>query len=127
MIGYETAVQDTVVLVKNALRDVRTNYRLIEQNRAFRLAQAENLRALLATERTLGALTPEFLSLKFQRQEGLALATIAETASMADYNVALTRLFQVMGVGLEMNRIVLDPVGQGVPLGSTSSSADFGG
>ncbi|NBO46978.1 MAG: TolC family protein, partial [Actinobacteria bacterium] len=64
---YRSAVQNAVFQVKDALRSIDAQYRLIEQTRAYRLAQAENLRALLVDEQTIATLTPEFLALKFQR------------------------------------------------------------
>lgn len=110
VIGYRAAVQDAVFRVKEALRNVSTNYQLIGQTRAFRLAQAENLRALLVDEQTLASLTPEFLNLKFQRQDGLANAQLQESAALVDYNTAIADLYRAMGTGLAMNRIELETV-----------------
>ena len=104
-IGYATAVQKAVFEVRVALRDIAADYRLISQRRAARLAQAENLRALLVLEETLAALTPEFLFLKFRRQDGLALAHIDEIRALTDYNSAIAELQRAMGTGLERNRI----------------------
>ena len=104
-IGYATAVQQAVFDVRVALRDIAADYRLISQRRAARLAQAENLRALLVLEETLAALTPEFLFLKFRRQDGLALAHIDEFRALTDYNSAIAELQRAMGTGLERNRI----------------------
>lgn len=108
VIAYRGAVQDAVFDVKSALRNVSTNYQLIGQTRAFRLAQAENLRALLVDEQTLAALTPEFLNLKFQRQLGLASAQLQESTALVDYNTAIADLYRAMGTGLAMNRIELE-------------------
>jgi len=108
VIGYRSAVQEAVFSVKEALRNVSTNYSLIGQTRAFRLAQAENLRALLVDEQTLAALTPEFLNLKFQRQEGLASAQLQESTALVDYNTSIANLYRAMGTGLAMNRIELE-------------------
>ena len=59
-----------------ALQRVATAAELIRQNRAFRLAQAENLRALLVSEKTLAALTPEFVQTgaDFQRIKARSVA-----------------------------------------------------
>lgn len=108
VIGYRSAVQQSVYRVKESLRQVVTNYQLIEQTRAFRLAQAENLRALLVDEQTIASLTPEFLNLKFQRQDGLASAQLQEITSLVDYNTAVADLYRAMGNGLAMNRIEID-------------------
>jgi outer membrane protein len=110
VIGYRSAVQQVVLDVKNSLQRVATAAELIRQNRAFRLAQAENLRALLVSEKTLAALTPEFVQLKFQLQDTLARAHLQVVQSLADYNIAISELHRAMGTGLEMNAIEIDVV-----------------
>jgi outer membrane protein TolC len=107
VLAYRGAVQNTIFQVKDALRSVEAQYRLIEQTRAFRLAQAENLRALLVDEQTIATLTPEFLALKFQRQQELANAQQQEIQALVDYNGAIAQLWQAMGTGLQMNRVEL--------------------
>ena len=123
MIAYQRAIQQSVLRVKNALRDVRTSSLLIGQTRALRLAQAENLRALRVTQQTMGQLTPEFLSLKFQRQDGLAAAQVREVQALVEYNTAIARLFESMGIGLQMNRIELQLEDSSPPLESAVSSS----
>ncbi|MFM9144201.1 MAG: hypothetical protein ACKORL_02245, partial [Phycisphaerales bacterium] len=59
------------------LQDAAAAYRLISQTRAQRLAAAENMRALAVDEESIPQLTPEFLALKFFRQDGLAIAQVA--------------------------------------------------
>ncbi|MHC4220099.1 MAG: TolC family protein, partial [Planctomycetota bacterium] len=108
VIGYERSVQAVVLDVKSALRNCITTYELIQANRSNRIAQAENLRTLLVEEETLAGLTPEFLNLKFQRQDRLADAQRAEARALANYNKSLAGLYQAMGVGLTMNRIELE-------------------
>lgn len=107
---YQQAVQTTVLQVKTALRDVRTNLRLIGQTSALRMAQAENLRALLVEERTKVGMTPEFLALKFQRQDGLAKAQVRATRARVDYAIAIARLQRAMGTGLRAHHIALDAI-----------------
>ena len=116
VLAYRSAVQNAIFYVKDALRGVDAQYRLIEQTRAYRLAQAENLRALLVDEQTIATLTPEFLSLKFQRQQELASAQVQEIQSLVDYNGSIAQLWNAMGTGLQMNRVELqvsDPVEPG--------------
>ncbi|MHC4413953.1 MAG: TolC family protein [Planctomycetota bacterium] len=108
VVGYQQAVQEVVLDVKAALRDCITNHELIRATRSFRIAQAENLRALLVEEETLAGLTPEFLNLKFQRQETLATAQQQETQALVNYNTAVAALYRAMGVSLTMNRIELE-------------------
>jgi outer membrane protein TolC len=110
VIAFQRTVQDTVFDVKSALRNVVTNYELIGASRSFRVAQAENLRTLLVEEDTRARLTPEFLNLKFQRQETLAEARREEEAALSNYNKSLADLYRAMGVGLEMNQVELEIV-----------------
>lgn len=115
VLAYRAAVQQAIFQVKDALRSIDAQYRLIEQTRAFRLAQAENLRALLVDEQTIATLTPEFLALKFQRQQELANAQIQEILSLVEYNSAIAQLWQAMGTGLQMNRVELEVTGGSGP------------
>jgi outer membrane protein TolC len=107
-IAYRNTVQNIVSEVKAAIRDVQLNYILIEQNRAVRIAAAENVRTLQVEEETLGRLTPEFLDLKLRRQQSLAAAEQAELSALTDYNASLARLHGSVGSVLERNRIRFD-------------------
>ena len=64
----------------------------------------------------MGQLTPEFLALKFQRQDGLAAAQVREVQALVDYNISIARLFETMGIGLRMNQIELVEVDSGETL-----------
>lgn len=105
VIGYRSQVQQVVLQVKTALRNLVTNYRLITQTRTSRLAAAENLRTLLVEEESTRALTPAFLDLKLRRQESLAVAELQEIQALIDYNVALANLYTAIGSSLDRNRI----------------------
>lgn len=102
---YRRVVQLVVLDVKTALRDADAAYRLIQQTRTARLAAAENLRTLLVQERLIQSLTPDFLDLKFSRQEALARAEIEEAAAIVDYNSAVSRLNSATGTSLIRNNI----------------------
>lgn len=104
-IQYRGVVQQVVLDVKTALRNVSTNWQLIEQNRSSRLAASENLRTLLVQEQTIQSLTPDFLDLKFRRQDSLANAEIAELSALINYNIALADYYRATGIALERNRI----------------------
>lgn len=105
VIAYRRTVQQVVLDVKNALRDVVTNYELIQATRAFRLAQTENLRVLrIEIDNQLGY-TPDSLNLLFQRQSTLAQAEAEEIQALANFNIAVAALYRAMGVGLKMNNI----------------------
>lgn len=105
VIGYRRSVRDVVLDVKSALRDMVTNYELIEATRAFRLAQTENLRVLTAEIENKLGYTPESLNLLFQRQSTLAAAEIEEIQALANFNTAAANLARAMGTGLTRNGI----------------------
>lgn len=108
VIAYRRAVQSVVLDVKSALRDVLANYELIQAARSARLAQTENIRAMLAREQ-LQALDPVYLDLKFRRQETLAQSEAEELLALANFNKAVARLYRAMGIGLDMNQIGFNP------------------
>jgi len=97
LLAYERVVLDVVLEIKSALRDVRTSWALIGAARSARVAQSENLRALQVEEQDRGRLTPEFLNLKFQRQELLAQAQAREVDALAGYNRALAGYYLAVG------------------------------
>lgn len=96
-LNYARTLQAVILDVKNALRDVMTNYELIRATRSFRIAQTENLRTLLVEEEFLAGLTPEFLNLKFTRQETLAQARRQEVQAVANFNKSLAALRRAIG------------------------------
>jgi outer membrane protein TolC len=104
---YKRGVQQATIEVKKSLRNMVTNAALMQANRSFRIAQAENLRALIVEEETMGGLTPTFLNLKLQTQSGLATARTAELRSTIDYNKSITALYEAMGTSLEQRQISL--------------------
>ena len=56
-------------------------------------------------EDLLRGLTPEFLNLKFTRQETLARARLDEVQAISDYNKSIASLYRAMGTGLQMKNI----------------------
>ena len=104
---YKRGVQQATIEVKSALRNIVTNAALIQANKAFRVAQTENLRAL-TVEETMAGLTPTFLNLKLQTQTGLASARTAELRAIVDYNKSISSLYKAMGTSLEQRQIELD-------------------
>ena len=65
---------------------------------------------IMENEQNIAQLTPEFLALKFFRQDGLSATQISEAIALADYNIAIANLYAVMGTALERNRIELSLV-----------------
>lgn len=100
-VAYREVLQDVVLSVVTALRNMTTYYELIEQSHSSRLAAAENLRALLVQEETIATLSPEFLDLKLRRQEALAAAEINEVDAKLDYAIAIAEFQAAMGTTLE--------------------------
>lgn len=105
---YKQGVQTAMLAVKTSLRDITTNGELLQANRSYRVAQAENMRALLVEEDTMAGLTPTFLNLKLQTQSGLASARISEFTSVVNYNKAIASLYESMGTALEMHQLTLN-------------------
>jgi outer membrane protein len=106
VVSYRRAAQGVVLDVKNALDDVVTNYKLIQQARLARIAAAEAVRTLLVEkELTDRGYTVERLDLELTQQEALAAAERAEIAALIDYQVALAELHRAQGTSLERNRI----------------------
>lgn len=108
VISYRQAVQQVILDVKSALRNVLTTYQLLEATRSSRIAAAESLRTLLVTEQNLAALTPEFLQLKFDRQESLALTQFQESQAIANYCKSMAQLYNAMGIGLQTKGIAME-------------------
>ena len=105
VITYRDVIRQVTGTVKSSLRDVLDSYRLIAQLRAARLAGAEQLRSLEAREKTVQALTPEFLDFKLRTQEDLASREREELAALTQYNTSLAILSRETGTALQRNRI----------------------
>lgn len=107
-LAYQNTIQNVVFEVKSALREISSNYVLIEQRRNARIAASEDLRQLLIDEQTNISLTPEFLDRKLRFQQALAGAEQQEMQALTDYNIGLARLHLATGTALERNRIIFD-------------------
>ncbi len=108
LIAYRQAVQNVILDVKNALRDVVTNYELIGATRSSRIAQAENLRQLRIRGVTTDDLNPAFLDLRFRQQESLAAARQQELQAQVNFDQSLASLYRAIGVSLDMRGINVD-------------------
>lgn len=111
MATYRRGVQQALLAVKSALRDIVTNAELLQANRSYRIAQAENMRALTIEEETTAGLTPTFLNLKLQTQSGLATARILEFTAVVNYNKAIASLYESMGTTLDMHQMAIEDNG----------------
>lgn len=93
----QNVMDQVAVLIRERLRSVRTNYQQMLANRAAVEAARVQLQALNDTEKIRGRLTPEFLQVKLQAQQTLALNEAAEIQSVAEYNSALADLARATG------------------------------
>lgn len=109
MNAYRQAVQAVLLEVKISLRNISTNYRLIEQTRIGRLAATENLRTLEVQGETTRGFTPEFLDLQFTRQRALADAELQEIQALADYNIGLAEYYAATGSSLARRGLKVVP------------------
>lgn len=121
VIAYRNTIQNVISEVVVALRNVVSNYALIESTRAERIAAAESLRAIEVEEDLTQPKTAEFLNVKLTRQESLAQAEQNEVQALTDYNTALARLHAALGTSLKRNKINfevpnVEPVNVGMPL-----------
>jgi outer membrane protein TolC len=105
VLAYQDTAQQVVLQVKNALRDLLTNYELIAASRSARRAAAEALRAISAEQEAGVALTPEFIDRKLARQDALAEAQRQEVQAAAAYNTSLAQVYRAIGTLLERDRI----------------------
>jgi outer membrane protein len=110
MVGYRTAIQDSVLDVKTAMRNVVANAELIQATRVSRLAAAEALRALEVERDTVASLTPVFLNLLFSNQVSLASARVAEFQAIVNFNISVADLYKAMGTTLDMHNIGMEHV-----------------
>jgi outer membrane protein len=104
-IAYRSTVQQVISEMKRAVRNAVTNYRLIEQTKVARYAQAENLRSFQVEKAIIKGFTVETLDFEFRQQESLAQSERDEVAALTDYNVAIAALYASMGTALERNNI----------------------
>ncbi len=106
VLSYQKNVQDTVLEVKNSLRQIQVDFELIDSTRAARRAAADNLRALLEQEKSGVALTPEFLmDLKLSTEQRLADAENQEIQALTDYATAISKFYQAIGTILERDGV----------------------
>ena len=107
VLQYQQTIQNVVQDVKTALRDVIANYELISATRSFRIAQAMNL-CTLRDAQTLRGMTPEYLNLRFQRQDTLAIARRQELQALVAYDQALAQFHRAMGISLELRGVAVE-------------------
>jgi len=98
-------VDQVAIQVKERIRKVETNHAQIEVEKDTVEAAKAHLQALEDSEEVREKLTPEFLLVKLQAQESLALAQRSEIRAIADFNTSVTQLAQITGTVLELHRV----------------------
>jgi len=118
MVEYRQAIQTTILDVKTNMRKLMDNAELISATRTARLATAESLRALEVERDTLASLTPTFLNLLFSTQAQLATARTNEFQAIVNYNTSVAKLYQSMGIILDMHQINIEVLDEHAGWGS---------
>lgn len=113
LINYQRVTQDVVIEVKNALRDVNMDYKLIAAQRSARRASADNVRTLMEQEKAGEGLTPDFSNRKLQALRRLATSELSELQALIDYNIAISEYYRTIGTllgrnGIDFKRKALD-------------------
>ena len=108
VINYQRTAQSAVFEVKQALRELDTQYESIGAAREARIAQANLVRARRAQVEFGEELTPTFIDLKIRGERDLSIAEIAEVNAIRSYNVAIARFYQALGTLLKRNGIDYD-------------------
>lgn len=106
--SYKQLVDQVSTEVSVAHRGVATSWEKIGLAREARFAAEERLKSIETRERANEPLTPDFVDRKLRAQEGLAQAEQSEVETIADYNIAISRLESAKGTLLRYNNIVLD-------------------
>jgi len=106
VLRIKNAEQQVFLEVKNAVRDVETNYKRVQ---AYKVARELAERKLAAEEKKLKVgLTTNYLVLIHQRD--LANARTSELKAIIDYNLSLAGLDRSLGTSLKTKNIVLADV-----------------
>lgn len=103
--ALQNAADQVATAVKERIRMVETNHGEIQVQKDAVEAARIHLQALEDTEAIRERLTPEFLLVKLQGQEGLASAQRAEIKATVDFNISLAQLAQATGTVLELHQV----------------------
>jgi outer membrane protein TolC len=93
--------QQAYLEIKNALRDMKTNYKRVQARKVARELAEKNLEA--EEEKLKVGLTSNYFVLEYQSRLATALAT--ELKAIIDYNLSLANLDRVLGTTLENKNI----------------------
>jgi len=105
---YASLIDQVSVDVRQAAREVETSYLLILTNQQSRMAAQRALADVVERqEKGTEVLTPEFVQLRLDLADRLAVQEEQENQAVANYNIALERLERAKGTLLKYNNIVL--------------------
>jgi len=103
--NYRSQAQFVTLEVKDALRSVGTNYRLIATTRSQRRASALSLEVAAIQLEQGGRNEAETFTTRvdrvLSRQDALAQAELAETQALSDYMIAISELKRATGTSLD--------------------------
>ncbi len=109
VVRMKSLEQKAFLETKTTVRTVKTDYQRVE---AYKVARELAEQKLDAEESKLRAgMTTNFMVLQYQRD--LATAKSAELRAVIDYNLSLSRLNNILGIGLKNWNIKLTDVGSG--------------
>lgn len=110
--NYRLQAQIVTLEVKNALRSVDTNYRLINSTRSQRRASALSLEVSEIQLERGGRNEGETFTVRVDRvlarQDALAQAELAEVQALSDYMTAISELHRATGTSLEQAGVTMD-------------------
>lgn len=110
--NYRSQAQIVTLQVKDALRSVGTNYRLIATTRSQRRASALSLEVASVQLEKGGRNEVETFTTRVDRvlarQDALAQAELAEVQALSDYMIAVSELRRATGTSLEQAGVEFD-------------------
>lgn len=104
LIGFKRLEQKIVLDVRNRVRDVKTNYRKLIAARHYKQVQQKNFYA--QRERFLAGQISTHDLLEYE--EELAKAQVGYIRALIDYNIAIVKLQQALGVTLKESNICIE-------------------
>ncbi len=102
--------QQVILDVHTQLRELLTNYQLVQARASARQAAGDQVAALMLRRDVGGtALTPEYQQLLLDAQQMRATSETDELTAIINYNLAIVRLEVAKGTLLDYNRVSLAP------------------
>jgi outer membrane protein TolC len=114
---YKALVEQVVLEVVQALREVDTSWEEMVASRDAAFAAADALYAIQQREEANEPLTPDFVDRKLNQQGDLADAESRAAAALSNYNVAISRLEAAKGTLLRYNNVTMEEATADVPSG----------